>query len=166
MEETSDRQSTEPNLSDELNSEIVYEYASTGQRFLNFLIDNLLMTYGLSFLTEIAVGVLLGLFFPEYVQRLSENRDPLSTEMLLLSYLVGVVNYLLYYTICEKGFKGHTLGKLITGTRVIRNDGDELTFKDALLRTLCRLVPFEILSAFGGHPWHDTWTKTSVIKTR
>jgi len=27
-------------------------------------------------------------------------------------------------------------------------------------------VPLEALSAFGGHPWHDRWTKTRVVKTR
>lgn len=164
MEETNDQQPTRPSLSDELNSEIVYEYASTGQRFLNLLIDNLLMSYGLSYLTGSAVGILLALLFPDYMSRISESKDLL--DLMPLAYAIGIVNYLLYYTICEKGFKGHTLGKLITGTRAIRDDGDELTLKDALLRTLCRLVPFEVLSAFGGRPWHDTWTKTSVIKTR
>lgn len=164
MEETNDQQPTEPSLSDELNSQIVYQYASTGQRFLNYLIDNLLMNYGLSFLTGNVVGLLVGLLFPDYAVRLSESSD--TFDVLLLGYMIAIVNYLVYYTICEKAFKGHTLGKLITGTRVIRDDGDELTFKDALLRSLSRLVPFEAFSAFGGHPWHDTWTKTSVIKTR
>ena len=164
MEEINDPQPSEPSLTDELNSEIVYEYASTWQRFFNFLIDNLVMSYGLSFLTGSVVGFILGYFFPDYIIRISQSKDDI--DMLLLSYLIGIVNYLVYYTICEKGFKGYTLGKLITGTRVIRRDGDELTFKNALLRTLCRLVPFEILSAFGGHPWHDTWTNTVVIKTR
>jgi len=164
MEETNSPEPTEPGHSDEFNSGIVYVYASTGQRFLNFLIDNLLMNYGLSYLTGSAVGIFLTLLFPDYMSRLSGSSDII--DLLPLAYAIGIVNYLLYYTICEKGFKGQTLGKWITGTRVIRNDGDELTFKDALLRTLCRLVPFEVLSAFGGHPWHDIWTKTSVIKTR
>ena len=164
MEETNDQQPTEPSLTDELNSQIVYQYAATGQRFLNYLIDNLLMNYGLSFLTGSVVGLLVGLLFPDYAVRLSESSD--TFDVLLLGYMIAIVNYLVYYTICEKAFKGHTLGKLITGTRVIRDDGDELTFKDALLRSLSRLVPFEAFSAFGGHPWHDTWTKTSVIKTR
>jgi uncharacterized RDD family membrane protein YckC len=86
--------------------------------------------------------------------------------LLLILYLVGILNYLLYYTFCEKVFKGYTLGKLITGTRAIRDDGNELTFKDAILRSLSRLVPFEALSAFGYSPWHDSWTKTTVIKSR
>ncbi|HJS52990.1 MAG TPA: RDD family protein [Chitinophagaceae bacterium] len=163
MEETTYKEPTN-NFSDELESGITYTLASTGQRFLNYLIDNLLMQFGLSYLTGTAVGLILGLLFPEYMIRISESDDQF--DLLFLAYLIGIVNYLVYYTICEKGFKGHTLGKLITGTRVIRVDGGELTFKDALLRSLCRLVPFEALSAFGGYPWHDSWTKTRVIKTR
>ena len=164
MEEANYSQPTESGLSDQLISEIQLIPASTGQRFLNFFIDNLLMRFGLSFLTSAGVGVLLGLFFPEYILRISEN--PERGDMLLLAYLIWIINTLLYYTICEKGFKGYTLGKLITGTRAIREDGNELTFKDALLRSLSRLVPFEAFSAFGGYPWHDSWTKTIVIKSR
>lgn len=152
------------NSADTLNLEITYENATTGQRFLNYLIDNLLMRFGLSFLTSMGVGVILGVVAPEYLQRIAFEEN--TFDVFLLTYLVGIVNYLLYYTICEKAFRGYTLGKLITGTRVIRVDGGELTFKDALLRTLSRLVPFEPLSAFGGHPWHDTWTNTMVIKSR
>ena len=163
MEETNYDQTIESGLSDQLISEIQLIPASTWQRFFNFFIDNLLMRFGLSFLTGAGIGILLGLLFPEYILRISEN--PERGDLLLLAYLIWIVNTLLYYTICEKGFKGYTLGKLITGTRAIRNDGNELTFKDALLRSLCRLVPFEWLSGFG-YPWHDTWTKTLVIKSR
>ena len=154
----------EDNLAESLDLQITYEYASTGQRFLNYLIDNILMRFGLSFLTGMAVGVILGVLAPEYLDRLASEESTLDT--FLLAYLIAIFNYLLYYTICEKAFKGYTLGKLITGTRAIRTDGGELTFKDALLRSLCRLIPFEVFSAFGGHPWHDTLTKTMVIRSR
>ena len=83
-----------------------------------------------------------------------------------MAYIVGIFNYIIYYTICEKAFRGYTLGKLLSGTRAIRNDGAELTFKDAILRSLSRIVPFEVLSALAGRPWHDSWTDTTVVKTR
>jgi uncharacterized RDD family membrane protein YckC len=41
--------------------------------------------------------------------------------------MIIIVNYLVYYTLCEKLFRGQTLGKLITGTRAIRTDGEKLT---------------------------------------
>lgn len=154
----------EPGLFDDYLSQQQYVEATIGQRFVNFLIDNLLMRFGLSYLTGTAVGVLLGILFPEYMNRIIYSQT--SMDLLLLSYAVGVVNYLFYYTICEKAFRGYTLGKLVSGTRAIREDGGELTFKDAILRTLSRMVPFEVLSGFAPRPWHDSWTKTIVIKTR
>ena len=164
MEETNYNQPADSGLSAELISDFQYEYASTGQRFLNFFIDFLLLRFGLSLLTGIGVLIILGLIAPEFMQGLIDN--PRSFGTFLVEYLIITINTLLYYTICEKAFRGYTLGKLITGTRAIRIDGGELTFKDAFLRSLSRVVPFEVLSGFGGHPWHDTWTNTMVIKTR
>lgn len=142
---------------------VQYKTAATGQRFVNWLIDNLLMRFGLSYATGIVVGFIIANLFPGYAQKIVN--DQTTTDILLLSYAIGFFNYLLYYTICEKAFRGYTLGKLITGTRAIREDGGELTFKDALLRSLSRLVPFEALSGFG-RPWHDSWTKTQVVQVR
>ena len=164
MEETNYNQPTETGLSSELISEIQLIPASTGQRFLNFLIDNLLLRFGLSMLTGMAVGMTLAFLAPDYMLELSQSDSTFG--LFALSYLIVIVNYLIYYTICEKAFKGYTLGKLITGTRAVREDGNELTLKDALLRSLSRMVPFEAFSAFGGYPWHDSWTKTRVIKSR
>ena len=141
-----------------------YEEASTGQRFLNLLIDNIFMTYGLGYLTGALAGYLLGTFFPELATGLFSDSE--SMDVLLFGVIVAYFNYIVYYTFCEKLFRGYTLGKLITGTRAVRNNGQELTFKDTFLRSLSRIVPFEALSGFGGHPWHDRWTKTIVIKSR
>jgi len=142
---------------------IQYKIAAPGQRFVNWLVDNLLMSFGLSYVTSALVDILIEKFFPAFAMSIAFRQD--AWDILLLSYAIGFFNYLVYYTICEKAFKGYTLGKLISGTRAIRDDGKELTFRDALLRSLTRLVPFEIFSGFG-KPWHDSWTNTQVIQVR
>jgi len=142
---------------------VQYKTATSGQRFVNWLVDNLLMRFGLSYVTGTFVGIIIGRVFPDYALRIADTQD--TGDLLLLAYAVGFFNYLLYYTICEKAFKGYTLGKLISGTRAIRDDGKELTLKDAFLRSLSRLVPFEVFSGFG-KPWHDSWTNTQVIQVR
>ena len=153
-------------LSEESYIDNHFEYATQGQRFLNWLIDNLLMRYGLSYLTGMAIGTLLALTAPDFLNELAYNENRMSGGILLLGLLVGYLNYIVYYTICEKLFRGYTLGKLITGTRAIRQDGKELTFKNALLRSLSRIVPFEVFSGFNTLTWHDSWTDTMVIKAR
>lgn len=139
-------------------------YATAGQRFLNFIIDNLLMRFGLSFLTGMLIGTIFSFISPDFLYESATRKNVWG--YVLLAYLIGCINYTVYYTLCEKLFKGYTLGKLITGTRAVCVNGTELTFKDCLLRSLCRLIPFEIFSGFGGHPWHDGLTDTIVIKSR
>jgi uncharacterized RDD family membrane protein YckC len=139
---------------------IQHEQAGNSQRFVSLLIDTLLMWFGLSKLTGFVVGLGLGLFFPEFDFRGG-------FEIILLIYIIWVFNTILYYTVCEKLFRGYTLGKLVSGTRAIRDNGEELRFKDALLRSLGRCVwPIEWLSGFGDRPWHDSWSNTSVVRVR
>jgi uncharacterized RDD family membrane protein YckC len=71
--------------------------------------------------------------------------------------------FVVLYFLCELGLKGRTIGKFVTGTKAVNIDGSEMDPKTVLIRSLCRIVPFEPFSAFGGHPWHDTWSKTCVI---
>lgn len=131
---------------------VEFEYASTGQRFLNFLIDYLFVIFGLGFLLGIVLG-LLG------------RADLYESGSKAFWYFVFISLYVGYYTLCELVFKGRTLGKLLTGTRAVRTNNEALTFKDAFLRSVSRLVPFEVFSGFG-NPWHDSWTDTMVIKAR
>jgi uncharacterized RDD family membrane protein YckC len=140
---------------------VEYHEASTGQRFVNYLIDYLLMSFVIAFATTYLLIELLMVTSPETAYNLFNETNYLAT------YIIALINHLLYYTVCEKLFRGYTLGKLVSGTRAIREDGGELTFKDAFLRSLSRLVPFEPFSIwFGNGIWHDAWTKTKVIKTR
>lgn len=149
---------------DLFENHIEYTQASKGTRFLNFLIDFLFMRFVLSYATGYLLGYLLLALAPDLLYALVG--DEKSLEYYLLALVLGWINYLIYYTFCEAAFKGYTLGKLITGSRAIRADGGKLTFKDALLRTLSRIVPFEVFSGFGDAPWHDSWTKTTVVKAR
>jgi len=80
------------------------------------------------------------------------------------NFLISFIVIISYYTVLEGATKGRTLGKFVTGTVAVKQDGSAITWKDAFLRSLCRLVPFEPFSALGRMPWHDKWTKTIVIK--
>ncbi len=54
---------------------------------------------------------------------------------------------------------------MIPGTKVLTEEGYKITYKDAFLGTLSRLVPFEALSIFpGSGTWHDHWTQTQVTE--
>lgn len=152
------------NLLDEELIGFDFEYATRWQRFVNFLIDNLVMRYAVSYVTELGIAALIRLFYPSLLD--NYGTEQVNWALIVVSVIISYTNYLLYYTLCEKLLSGYTLGKLVTGTRAIREDGGELTLKNAVLRSLCRLVPFEAFSGFKIRPWHDEWTDTMVIKTR
>jgi len=154
-----------PEITQDLFNEediFTYEEATTGQRFLNFLIDAL-GQWLLSALIGLLLGMALYAASPDIFNEMFVYE---SYEVTLLSYAVSITSYILYYFISEKAFKGKTLGKLITRTKAVNTDGSPLSTKSAFLRSISRLVPFEPFSALSGSPWHDTWTKTMVIKNR
>jgi len=140
-------------------AERTYELASKGQRFANYMID-VIVYYSLSFFMGIMLGAVL----------LSSNNEDFlyeeSVELSILEYLIGILAFLIYYTLTEYFFQGKTLGKLITKTRAVNDDNGNMSFTTILLRSLSRLVPFEPFSFLGTLPlgWHDTWTSTKVIK--
>jgi uncharacterized RDD family membrane protein YckC len=76
--------------------------------------------------------------------------------------------YTTYYLAMESIW-GRTLGKFVTGTRVISMNGRHPSFLQVLGRTLVRLIPGEPLSILclkPGHGWHDYIPKTRVVTRR
>jgi uncharacterized RDD family membrane protein YckC len=112
-------------------------------------------------------GIFLGVAFTSSID-LETGEPTAAIGGVMLLYLVSFGVIFAYYTFLEGSSKGKTIGKMITKTKVIREDGEPMTFGKAFLRTLCRLVPFEFISAFfaGGQMWHDSWTGTRVVKDR
>ena len=146
-------------------NEPAYEQASMGQRLANYLID-LIIFYAFIFIVSIIFGLSLAA---------SGNADAYTTDAEVeaamggigLIYLMVFAVFFAYYTLLE-GSKGKSIGKMVTKTKVIRDDGEPMTFGKAFLRTLCRIVPFEVLSIFfgNGKMWHDSWTGTTVVKEK
>jgi len=136
--------------------------ASNGIRFANFIIDRLVV-YILFFIFGAFAMILFEFFDVEYFLNIAEQIASLSRlEDLLLT--TGV--YLLYIFLMEYLTKGRTVGKYITGTKVISTDGSEPTFQDYFIRTISRVVPFDAFSFFGENGWHDSWSSTRVVTAR
>lgn len=50
----------------------------------------------------------------------------------------------IYFAVCESSARGATLGKRILGLRVAGLDGERITLKTAIGRTLIKLLPWEL----------------------
>ncbi|MCB1275798.1 RDD family protein [Prosthecobacter sp.] len=134
--------------------------AGGGKRFLNFLIDRVAIL-GIFFVMGI---VLVILDERGITHRAASFFDDINTlQDMLITGLAGVV----YYG-CLEGAWGRSLGKWITGTKVVTVSGEPLKFGTVLGRSLVRMVPFEAFSFLGGDAsgWHDKWSGTRVIDLR
>ncbi|MDW3650016.1 MAG: RDD family protein [Bacteroidia bacterium] len=118
--------------------------ASKKKRLLNFIFD------------LITIGILMEITFQ--LEALVENKTPLKVLRVIIVF--GG------YYIPMEYFLGKTLGKFLTKTRVVNEEGEKIDFRQAVMRFLCRWIPFEFLSLGLGHDakaWHDLLTKTHVI---
>nr|WP_321243154.1 RDD family protein [uncultured Psychroserpens sp.] len=132
--------------------------ATKGIRFANYIID-----YIVQILAGVAIGVLIGIL-SELTGNYVLYDLVVETEGRLADYIFGAIILIIYYIIIET-LTGRSVGKFITKTKVVLYDGSKPKFSDILVRTLCRVIPFEAFSFLGteGKGWHDSISKTHVV---
>ncbi|WP_442264593.1 RDD family protein [Tenacibaculum sp. ZS6-P6] len=138
--------------------ENIHETVGKGTRLANYLLD-LIFIYILGYLIGLMIGPLLVNFAPDLIYSTNTGK------ILLFEYLLGAFINMIYYVSFEAS-SGRTIGKYITKTKVVTLDGEKPDFNVILIRSLCRLIPFEGFSFLGDDDsgWHDTFSKTKVVK--
>jgi uncharacterized RDD family membrane protein YckC len=135
-----------------------FDYASTGKRFGNYLIDAFIFFLIVFF---VVIGLMLTLgeeAIPSFI--IDEDFGSQMFSRLFFAVLFGFFMFSQELT-----FKGRSIGKFITGTKAVNNDGYVPTTKQLLIRNFTRVIPFEAFSFLGSlRGWHDQWSDTSVIK--
>ncbi len=114
------------------------------KRLANFIID------------IISIGILIEITF----QIEATTPYPSILKIIRMFILLGGYHILMEY------FLGKTVGKYITKCHVVNRDGSKITFRTAVIRFICRFIPFEFLSLALGYDakaWHDLISKTLVI---
>lgn len=132
---------------------VEFSLASKGIRFANYLID---------FVVLLAFVIIIFIFFEVIGASILDLSD-------INPFLDRILSALLYFLIMsfqEFFFKGRSVGKFITGTIAVTEDGKEMTLNTVLLRNISRIIPFEPLSFFGTLGWHDSISKTRVVNKK
>jgi uncharacterized RDD family membrane protein YckC len=129
--------------------------AGLGARFLNFLIDGIVAR-----IVVVSVAGVLAAF-------LRSSSPDVDGSTAIVVAVIGFVAFLGYYAVLEAAF-GWTIGKLITGTRVVRFDGGKPRVAQIIGRTFARFIPFEPFSVLGSsnQGWHDSLSGTRVVRVR
>lgn len=126
--------------------------AGKGFRFANFIIDTIINTvifYG-------AAVVIAMVWEQQGLEFLEDIRGT------LLSFFLSFAYYAFFEATTSR-----TIGKMITGTKVVNEKGEQPALGQVLGRSLCRFIPFEAFSFLGqtGRGWHDSLARTYVIQT-
>lgn len=132
--------------------------ASSSQRIINYITD-VVFIYTIIFMLFFIIAIITTIMGSNAVLEWSQEVSDL--EGYLLFFLVMIP----YYTFFES-YNSRTIGKYFTKTMVVMEDGTKLDRSVALKRTLCRMIPFEVLSFLGGRGWHDSISNTYVVKKR
>jgi uncharacterized RDD family membrane protein YckC len=127
------------------------EPASKGRRFGTFAVD-----YACYLVFAFIVGALIGLVF---------GQAGVAAIRKMPDFVFGVTLFFGYYVLFE-GIWARTPGKWAFGTVVVNESGTRPSFGQVLGRTACRFIPFEAFSFFGSGGWHDTLSKTRVMRCR
>lgn len=74
--------------------------------------------------------------------------------------------YFLYFFGMEATNDGKTIGKKLLRMSVTNDIGESSSMSKIGLRTLCRFIPFDILSFLWGGNWHDNISGTYVVSDK
>ena len=134
--------------------------ASKSKRLVNYFIDRIVfyLIFAIIVFVAVIIAELLGSESALQILYDLENMNP------LLDTLITWIIFVIFYCILES-LSQRTIGKLITQTKVVLENGEKPSFETIIIRSLCRIIPFEPFSFLGDLPkgWHDTLSKTFVV---
>lgn len=138
-------------------------HTSKSNRFINYIIDLIVI-----------LALVLGLFFLVIYlcytflddDRFIDNFiDDIENVNSFVERIVSSAILAICYFATETLLKGRSVGKFVTKTKVVLQDGSNPSTIDYLKRSFSRIIPFEAFSFLGaeGRGWHDTISKTYVV---
>jgi len=111
-------------------------------RFVNFLLDVIAI-----FIVYVIASLIVMPFFILWI----------------FPFLVFVGVFVGYYIVMESQFQ-KTLGKMVTKTKVVTLNDEKPTLGDIVVRSFCRLIPFDRFSyLFVRNGFHDSISSTTVV---
>jgi uncharacterized RDD family membrane protein YckC len=131
------------------NIQVAYQPAGIGTRFVAWFVDSIIMTAAgvVIFLILICSGVITETIVRDITESARRSVEPPSAEtpeavwyFVGLFLLVAGVGSFVYYGLSELFLRGQTVGKRLSGIRVVRVDGFALEPGGIFVRNLFRVI--------------------------
>ena len=132
-----------------MENEVTIDYAPKELRFFTYLIDT--FVFWVLWIAHIFI-------FQDFVENQDGNGNMLVNTLYLIFFycMIPLVFEVLW---------GRTIGKFMTGTKVIGFDGNKPSIKALLIRNFARVIPFDQLSfLIFKAGWHDSLSNTIVVR--
>lgn len=134
-------------------------WASDRRRFISCILDFFFVyvtMFAFSFVVVMVGNIFNWDIFAPWTEILSNHIYLIFLSFLMFNYLV------------MECFFGRSFGKLILGTTVVNKNGLKPSLGFIIIRTLSRLIPFDVLSFLGksGRMWHDSLSNTFVVEKK
>lgn len=123
-----------------------FDVAGIGSRFIGALVDSLILGL-LLFLVNVVLALAISLFAPDgsdFVTAVSDS-DGVTWAAGVAIAIYALLNFILlwgYFIFFEMIWRGQTPGKRVAGIRVVRMDGNSISFLDNVIRNLIRIIDF------------------------
>jgi len=134
--------------------------ATQGQRFAHYILD-LIFEYVLMFTIFIMLAIIARLVGNTAVIEWMGSMNDFESIMVMIVVI-------LFYCNATEILFSRTIAKFITGTIVVLEDGSRPDRDTILIRSVCRLIPFDHFSFLGtpARGWHDSLSHTYVVNKK
>ncbi|REH00050.1 RDD family protein [Flavobacterium aquicola] len=136
------------NIEKQKKDQLDLNTVKSSTRFVHFIVDTFIF-----FIFYVIVGSIFQAIF-----QFDVNKN------FLFTWLLMVITFVFYYSFVEYHFQ-KTFGKYITKTKVVTINGEKPSLNDIIVRSFCRLIPFDRMSfLFIKNGFHDGLSNTRVVK--
>lgn len=128
-------------------------------RLLNLIIDLVVVIFIFFFIG--IIGFIFSMFGNDAMLDWMANMDGLTDRVFTTFVMVVYLFVMEFYT-------QRTVGKFVTGTMVVMEDGTRPEARAIMVRALCRIIGFEAFSFLRSKPrgWHDSAANTYVVDAK
>lgn len=146
------------------NTQLEFELAGIGNRFLAFLIDNLII-----FLFIFIIYLIMGIIYLIFSDTILESIGEFFLALILFGVFFLTFNG--FFILFEFFWNGQTPGKRLLNIRVIRENGQPVGFIEVFIRNIFRIVdymvgPYFVLFSKKEKRIGDYLTRTIIVKEK
>ncbi|EAY25989.1 RDD family protein [Microscilla marina] len=137
-----------------------------GQKYLKNVVKSQMVGASTRFVHSFIDPIVVGMLITGILQFIPNSiANALFNQLNIIDLYLLIYGAILGYYILMEGFLGKTVAKALSKTKVVDMEGNHPGWSKIIIRSLCRLIPFNALSFLGSDAsgWHNKISGTRVV---